>query len=543
MGRGFSPGRGVRHAIVALVKLLRKAVILSHRYLGIVASAFAVMWCATGITMMYVGGMPRLTPDLRLARLPTLDLARVRITPEDAARRGLYDSPPTATLLTVLDRPAYRFGQSDPITVFADTGEFLDPIAPGQARQVASRFAGEPEERVTFVETITTNDQWTLGQVQPPLHKFRIADAAGTEIYVSPATADVVQMTTKRGRMLAWISTIPHWFYFTALRNNQPVWYRLVVWTSALVCAVAVLGLLLAFTQFRRSRPFNLSSSIPYRGGMRWHYVTGAVFGLTTLTFAFSGLLSMEPFAWTNAPDLRIPRDVFTGGPLQLANFPAFDRDKWNGLLAGRVIKEVDLVRVQDRPYFVVHSTEQAGPELKRERLHQPYYITGRAEQQRTLVAADTLEPHGAFSNESLVRRLQASLTGVQVTESQLLNDYDSYYYSRNRQTPLPVLRVKLDDPAATWVYIDPAMSRILSQVHRYSRAERWLYNGLHSLDFAFWYNRRPLWDVAMIVLLLGGLTTSSLGLFLGIRRLRRAAARALDATDAPATQRAESRI
>ena len=77
--------------------------------------------------------------------------------------------------------------------------------------------------------------------------------------------------------------------------------------------------------------------------------------------------------------------------------------------------------------------------------------------------------------------------------------------------------------------------------MHRYSRVERWLYNGLHSLDFAFWYNRRPLWDVAMIVLLLGGLTTSSLGLFLGIRRLRRAAARALDATDAPATQRAES--
>ena len=64
------------------------------------------------------------------------------------------------------------------------------------------------------------------------------------------------------------------------------------------------------------------------------------------------------------------------------------------------------------------------------------------------------------------------------------------------------MLRVKLDDPAETWVYIDPAMSRVLSQVHRYSRVERWLYNGLHSLDFAFWYDRRPLWDVVMIVLL-----------------------------------------
>ena len=138
------------------------------------------------------------------------------------------------------------------------------------------------------------------------------------------------------------------------------------------------------------------------------------------------------------------------------------------------------------------------------------------------------------FSSESLVARLKASLPDVRVTEAQLLADYDSYYYSRNRQTPLPVLRVKLDDPAATWVYIDPSMSRILSQIHRSSRVERWLYNGLHSLDFAFWYNRRPLWDVVMIVLLVGGLMTSSLGLFLGIRRLRRAATRATSPSATP---------
>ena len=64
------------------MKLLRKLLILSHRYLGIIGAALAVMWCATGITMMYVGGMPRLTPDLRLARLPAIDLSRVEITAE-----------------------------------------------------------------------------------------------------------------------------------------------------------------------------------------------------------------------------------------------------------------------------------------------------------------------------------------------------------------------------------------------------------------------------------------------------------------------------
>ena len=68
-------------------------------------------------------------------------------------------------------------------------------------------------------------------------------------------------------------------------------------------------------------------------------------------------------------------------------------------------------------------------------------------------------------------------------------------------------------------------MSQVLAEIHRLNRVERWLYNGLHSLDFAFWYNS-PLWDVGMIALCLGGLASSGIGLLLGIRRLRRAATR-----------------
>src|SRR4029077_7505426 len=112
------------------------------------------------------------------------------------------------------------------------------------------------------------------------------------------------------------------------------------------------------------------------------------------------------------------------------------------------------------------------------------------------------------------------------IVESQVLSDYDSYYYSRGRQTPLPVLRVKFADPAQTGVYIDPEMRQVLAEIHRLNRVERWLYNGLHSLDFPFWYNKRPLWDIGMITLSLGGLTLSAIGLVLGIRRVRRGASR-----------------
>ena len=68
-------------------------------------------------------------------------------------------------------------------------------------------------------------------------------------------------------------------------------------------------------------------------------------------------------------------------------------------------------------------------------------------------------------------------------------------------------------------------MSQVLASVHRLNRVERWLYNGLHSLDFRFWYDT-PAWWVGMVVLCLGGLTTSFLGLWMGIKRLTRGTGR-----------------
>ena len=105
--------------------------------------------------------------------------------------------------------------------------------------------------------------------------------------------------------------------------------------------------------------------------------------------------------------------------------------------------------------------------------------------------------------------------------ESELLTAYDSYYYSRTAQRPLPVLRVKFDDPARTWVYIDPRMGQVVGVLPRLARLERWLYNGLHSLDFSFWYDS-VLWYVGVWILLLGGLATSTLGLFMGLGRIGR---------------------
>jgi hypothetical protein len=259
---------------------------------------------------------------------------------------------------------------------------------------------------------------------------------------------------------------------------------------------------------------------------MRWHYITGAIFGVFTLTWVFSGLMSMEPFAWTRAEGLEVPRDVFSGGALELGQFPSFDGALLTAAIEGRAVKELELLRIQDQPYYLARlaSTDAS---RRPEREHQPYPLAADGGSDELLIDARSLHVRNAsFSVESLLARLQTAFPDTAISAAELLDHYDSYYYARSGRAPLPVLRVKFADPAQTWAYIDPRKSELVGIVHSGSRLERWLFNGLHSLDFAFWWDRRPLWDLGMITLSLGALVSSAMGFYLGIKRLRRDMAR-----------------
>ena len=413
--------------------------------------------------------------------------------------------------------------------MFADTGETLQPIDGPTARMLAARFIGVPESNIEFMHEVRRPDQWTLTLSRSlPLLKFRARDDAGTELYVSPRTAEVVLATTNRDRLLAWTGVIPHWLYFAPLRLNQPLWYSTVVYLSEIGVVMAVLGLVVGIMRFKPSKPFRFMASIPYAGWMKWHFVTGAVFGVFTLTWVFSGLLSMEPFAWTNATGLEFEREVMTGGPLELTRFPNAKPATWAALTGDRVIKEVELTRIQDEPYYVVRLGFDAKPVKRRTAAPAlPHHRARRARSAAGVGRHDVGEA-GAVQHRVDRRAAEGRRAGrARSWSRRVLTEYDSYYYSRRNQTPLPVVRVKFDDPAETWVYVDPSMSQVLATVHRLARVERWLYNGLHSLDFKFWY-WSPAWDVGVILLCLGGLASSAIGTVMGFGRLWRGARNAV---------------
>ena len=110
-------------------------------------------------------------------------------------------------------------------------------------------------------------------------------------------------------------------------------------------------------------------------------------------------------------------------------------------------------------------------------------------------------DPRTGFDQREIVRVVSAAADGNMTTR--LLNQYDRYYLDRTRKLPLPVLLAEGTTGQQTRYYIDPKTARIVRTYYSSNWVNRWLYNGLHSLNLPWLYNYRPLWDIVVITLML----------------------------------------
>ena len=62
------------------MRLFNKVLVFLHRYGGIALGLLVMLWFASGIVMMYTGGMPALDQEARLAHRPALDFTKVKLS-------------------------------------------------------------------------------------------------------------------------------------------------------------------------------------------------------------------------------------------------------------------------------------------------------------------------------------------------------------------------------------------------------------------------------------------------------------------------------
>lgn len=464
-----------------------------HRWIGVGLFLIFALWFASGAVMHFVP-FPSLNERQRLARSTPIELERVRIAP--AAALALKPQASTLRMVGVEGRPVYvlEVEGGDVETVGGDTGLRLGLLAPEQVRRIAAEYSASA---VADVVGPFAHDQWTIvGELNAfrPLYRARLQGAAGTDLYVSARTGEIVQATTASERRWNWCGAVLHWIYFSALRAHWAVWDRLVWWLALIALSTTVAGLWLGWLRFRAARRSPKRKLTPFRGWLGWHHRIGLFVGVFVLIWMFSGWLSMDHGRLfpTGAPS-RPQAERLRGVPLPaIAAAIPLSQMQHSGPAA-----ELIFSAIAGRPFLLVR---------------------GAAEDKLTF--SDTPgQVLNTIPIAALIAGVRTVWPGQAVVDVGAVSPGSFYSVAEGMSVGTRLIRV--GQRSSLDIYIDQGSGRIVTVMDSGRRVYEWLYYALHTFKFPGLIAHPTLRHVIVVVPLGSGFIFSLTGAIIAISRLR----------------------
>jgi hypothetical protein len=470
--------------------VLRSLVVI-HRWLGIGLGPLFAMWFASGIVMHFVP-FPQLDESERIGGQAPLKLGANIHGPADAVTAlGIADTR-RVRLIQRADGPVYIVTGPNGSTALkagdlASAGVRSSPLALAISADYARRRGTKASDAAKL--SLIDYDQWTVsGQYQPhrPLYRLGFDDDAGTDIYISSKTGEVVLDTTRWERGWNFVGSVPHWIYPPQLRSQPALWSSVVWWLSLAALVGAIAGAVVGVMRLRIDGKPRMS---PYRGMHWWHHIAGLATLIVVTSWIFSGWLSMDG-------GLLFSRALASNAEMiAISGTPSWD------LLANDGLQHI-AAETREVEWFGF------GGKLFRREITAP-------DSQRVIEIGNG-NPGGPFLPLAAIRPIAAALGNGCSDPTQVEPSDD--YATRSAMPNGPVYRVTCGE---VWYDIDAANGMLAQKTDASRRAYRWLYGALHTLDFPP-LAARPILRSILIVSLCGiGFLFSMTGIVIGWRRLR----------------------
>ena len=470
-----------------------------HRILGTLLSILFFMWFVSGIVMIYhyfpqantKEKMEKLEP--LPASLPSVEEILTRI-PDSCLVKGISVNKYLGLTTFKVDT------DKGTLTLSADSAGQLPEINWNYITQVARLWCDAP---IAKVDSLYHLEQWIpFNSLKKhfPIYKFRFADDAETELYISSHTGEVLQQTNHNERCWSYIGAIPHWVYFTQLRQDADLWMKSVIWLSAIGCLMTIAGLYVGIHAYSISCKRRKELRSPYKKKWYyWHHVTGVIFGLFVLTWVFSGMMSLADVPeWIGKTEQTYPvRKIMDENTPLLSDYPL----DYHKVIADYKGKVTSLEWGHFRSIPLYH-----------------LYLGSK----KVTVDASSTEVKPLNLTEAQITEAVKAIHGEDARlQVKFLTEYDNYYIARTGHLALPVWKVAVDNADKTCYYINPSNGNY-RDYNTHKRWGFWMYSGMHSLRFKFLIDHPMLWTAVIWTLLLGGATVSLTGIVLGVRYLKR---------------------
>ena len=479
--------------------MFRKLIYSTHRILGTLLSILFLMWCLTGFVLIY-HTFPSANKKEKDARLEFIsdeqlpDIASIiKQIPAGSEIDHIY-------LKRYLGQTIFQIQcGKQKYDIPADSTQQLPANDWKRIEAVANVWC---QASIAKVDTLRELDQWIpFGQLKKefPIYKFYFNDEEKHQLYVSSQSTEVLQYTSSDQRFWAWIGAIPHWAYFTSLRQDRDLWITSVVCLAALGILMTISGIYVGIDAYVQRYKRKGLFSLPYKKWYWWHHITGMLFGLFVLTWIFSGMMSLvDTPEWLGKTHHEYPvSEVMAEGKISPENYPLDYREVIKAY-SGK-IKYIEWDNFRRIPLYNIQINQK----------------------KMTIDASDDTVKNLLLSEANVLEAVSAIYGKAMPSKVTLLQEYDSYYIARSGHLPLPVYKVAIDDPDASCYYVNPKTGQY-RYVNNHSRWSFWLYQGMHSLKIKYLVNHPVIWTIVMWFLLIGASIVSLTGMRVGIRYIVR---------------------
>ena len=477
---------------------MTKLLVSFHRWISIFLCLMFTAWFASGIVMIYVP-FPSLSDAERIERAEVVDISNITSLSEPFIATGI-DTASRIRLLQYQSRPILiaEDYSNNSVAVFADSSELVPTLTAADSQNISENFS---DASIVSISDPIMYDQWVVHDRFDPYRPFfrvELGDEDRTHIYISAKTTEVLQKTNRQQRVWNYFGAVVHWIYPTIIRKDWALWDQLVWWVSLFGILGVIAGMILGVKHSVAG--WKLGSrgiASPFSGWLAWHHKIGFIFGVFVLLWIFSGWLSMDHGRLFSMPDPTAKQEADVRG-ISLSS--ALSRIRQEHLVEFPDIKEFEISALANQAILIAKSDKASD----------------------LLLLVPDLNPN----RENLISAARSAVSRAwpskTIKESYMVTADDVYGHLREGSLPESTLRIVLADIDETWIHINLDDGQIISVMDKSRRMYRWLFNGIHSLDLPGLVNRRPLWDVLMVVLMIIGFTFSLTGLVIAYKKLAR---------------------
>jgi hypothetical protein len=472
-----------------------KKLVLLHRWLGVIACVAVLMFAGSGILHPV---MSRLQPKPAQFAAPAVAFAAAPLPLREVLAQHGVASFAQAIAVQLPQGAAYRIQLGNGAVRYfnAATGAEIRDGELLHAQHLARYFLGDDGVAIARSERVTAfDDEYVFVNRLLPAWRIQFGRGDGITAYVDTAGNRLATLNDNAKRSFQIYFRALHDFNCLDRHNALRVGLMLVLLLAAFATAVA--GLVM-FVRLRRAN--QRLAQLPAR---RWHRRLALAISISTFSFALSGALHLLQSLREQSP--------------RTAPASQFRTDEIGNALVDRAFT---LQRVNGVPCYRIASATRAGMAGGE---HHQHAQPARAAEPTDL--AQCLDTHTgnplANAEKMLAEQLARYYSGNSsaVISLTAVTRFEGEYGFINKR--LPVWRVQFAGDSTRW-YVEPLSGALALRADNSDAFEGTVFSLLHKARFIGDENKN-LRDALLMLFAFGNIVVALLGLWVFVRRLRRA--------------------